>query len=669
MKKKVLTTSLFITTLIPGLLTPITSRAADDFEKIYLLASDVMDITNKNNEKPNFVLTTTEADKMVATSVVDDSLKAYLNSVSFQKDCEEKSDAKLKLQSKIDGKKFKIEGLVLVNGLKYEQNALGRFMNNDYMTFLSKEYNNGNMNVWDIYSINNLQKKYLEANPSAKLDSMSLSEKENVLAQFAEAHLKTKLPPGLLMKEMAFQEMLIKSDDWQKTLSEAKDKLSSDQKLQLVSKVLGYFGNNYNYDRRDGGSKEIGKFVSQVELLKSAQTGTPGGICRDIALAGTQFLEALGFEKSYVVSYRTVDGSHATVITTDPVTKKIIKFNYDETTQTKAGAGTVALTQDTSMPDYGIKYRIYDSKGKPVTQVSSELGKMLRDTSGATGERDFDAKNYSLAKVGFQTGVVSGNLFTGKTSTGLNLYGVSVYQSMENEYLKTSIGASVSKLSGERSNIQMDQTNLYIRVAGEVTSPKINIGPVAASVFGGVETETSISNNKQSSVGSNRESEGKKQLDGITEFYLGAKGKLESSDQQSSLYGKAYATIYRDLDHNAAAGKVTNVVNSLVVEAGATHQMSEDLKAKMDVAAIVKTYGTSIAAKVLLEDEKRNMRYTASVATPITKNQPSYLPGSQTSMSAGVGYGTENLILIFEVEKNLSNKSTSVSAKVKGSFK
>jgi len=56
--------------------------------------------------------------------------------------------------------------------------------------------------------------------------------------------------------------------------------------------------------------------VSTEELLTAAAKGKVGGICRDIALAQTQMLEALGFNQSYVVAYKTYEGHHATVITT-----------------------------------------------------------------------------------------------------------------------------------------------------------------------------------------------------------------------------------------------------------------------------------------------------------------------------------------------------------------
>lgn len=668
MKNKVLITSFFLTTL-----TISQTLANDDLNKIFTLAEDVRDvvtspelgaITNK------FSLTGEEVTLRDELLDQDKETNLYLEAVKNKKDCnDEKGDFSEDLRKRVAERKFRIEAMVIANSLKFEQNALGRFMADEYSSFMYKEYMAGNTAAVQVYNTEYLENSFKNANPSVKLDSLNLVEKEKLLNAFAAKVTGKPLPEGVLLKEMTFQHLMNNSGDWKKSLSTVKDHLSSEQKIQLVSKLGGYFSNQYNYSRSEAGAQERGKFVSTRELLDSAKNGTPGGICRDIALAQTQFLNELGYKDSYVVGYKTEDSHHATVITMDPVTKKIIKFNYDETTEMKAGSGTEALNQDTSLPDYGVSYRIYDSSGKPVTKFSSELSNMLKDTSGADQSRNFAAKNYSVASVGFKTDLVDGNIFTGKTSTGKNVYGVAVYKdSKVNELFKTSIGGSVSKVMSEKSNIETDQTNLYLRASAEINSPAIKLGPVESKLVGGINSEILVSNIKRTQADGSVISESKKQIDSQAEAYFGVDNKVELNNKDTVVNAGVYATIYPDWNHNARNDKTVPVLDSVVIKSGVTHKVSDDTKALIDTAIIMKNYGTSMMVKAVLEDEKRNLRASVGAALPITKDMPSFLPGAQKRVMASIEKATPKVIYSIELERNLDNKSTTVSGKVKGSF-
>jgi hypothetical protein len=675
MKTKEVFAYIFLTTLAAK-----NAQASDQFFQLYLLSEDIRDVVLEASGHPmpkkEFELSTKQADQMLALASMDDSMRVYLeNSKSNLRDCNDVKDSSAQmLQARVDERKFAVEAMVVANNLKYEQNALGRFMNDDYMVFLASEYYKGNTKAWEIYSVGNLEKKFKESNPVINLDSMSLSKKEEYLNKFAAEHLGTKLPEGLLMKEMAFQSMVNDSSGWKKVLQEAKGKLSSDQKIQLVSKLGGYFGNNYNYDRNNAGSAEYGKFISTEKLLDSAKFGTPGGICRDIALAQVQFLDELGFKDNYIIGYKTLGGRHATVITTDPVTKKVIKFNYDETTEVKAGSGTEALTQDTSMPGFGLKYRIYDSKGKPVTKVSSELSRMLQETATDEPSREFGPKNYSLAKVGFKTDTIDGNIFTGKTSLGLNLYGVALYKNNQiNEYVKSGTGVSYSKLSGrDNSHVQIDQSILFLKTHMDLTSPAISIGPVQTSLIGGLAAEAAISTNKSKNLNSNREEIATKQIDADVDFYVGVQNKVEFNDKKTAIDNKVYVNFYPDWNHEASGEKIIPTVDNIVIKTGVSHKVTDDTKALVDTAVIVRKYGTSLIAQGILENEKKDQRMSVGVATPLTKDMPSFLPGGERRVMASIekAIKTKNVILSIEVgiEKNLDTKATSVSGKAKGSF-
>ncbi len=658
--------ALFFFSIVSGI------KAQDELDRLYLLSEDVRDVVLKTpggHPMPDheFNLNTQQADQMKALASLDDSMRIHLVASKAEKDCDHKGETKNRtdLERRVDNRAFKLEAVVFTSDKKYEQNALGRFMSDDYINYMGKLFFSGNTKALDIYNIQLLEAKYLNDHPGVDLSKLTLSQKEKLLNDYAQTYLGATLPSGFLMKEMTFQQLINKSSDWKKTLAEAKDGLSTDQKIQLISKLGGYFGNHYNYERLNQGNDARGTFVDTQQLLDSLKNGTAGGICRDIALAQTQMLQELGFTHNYVVAYKNLSGRHSTVITEDPATGQIIKFNYDETTVAKKGSGTEALSQDTSMPNHGLGFNIYDSNGKPVTMVSSELGQMLKDSAGGDIGRDFNQRNFSIVKVGFSAKYIDGNLFTGKTSSGENLYGVALFkENSPSEYLTLGGGVSLSKIEGNRSLLHIDQQNLYARGSAELNSPKLNLGSVQTRAFAKANGDLLIYDSKETSLSSNRSVEAKNEMDGTADLSLGVKNTFVSSDKKDKIDNKIYATFYPDWNHVARGDKTVAVRDSVVVQTGVTHEISDDTKALIDTAIVMKNYGSSLVVKAALEDEKNKARYTASVATPLKKDVPTFLPGGEHRASVGAQKETDQgIIFSIEYEHNFDNNSNSVMGK------
>jgi hypothetical protein len=639
---------------------------------LYQLSEDVRDIVLKapgGHPMPEheFTLTSEQSDQMEALSGVDDSIKVYLENAE-NSDCEESfsiTQSQLKaFRSRVDNRSYKIEAVVIASNAKMEESALSRFRSDDYMNFMSEEYGKGNYKSADIFSVKNLESKYKATHPEVKFDFLSLKEKENLLNDYAEKYLGKALPVGLLMKEIAYQNLKEHSADWKQILATAKEKLSSEQKIQLVSKLGGIMGDNYNFDRSEAGKAEYGKFVKMEELLDSANKGTPGGICRDIALAQTQMLQELGFKNNYVLAFKSLEGSHATVITTDPETGKIVKFNYDESTQYSKESGTNSLTQDTTLPDYGTNFRIYDTNGKPVTRVPSELGQILKSSVSAESDREFNQKNFSLSKVGFSTPYVNGNLFVGKTSSGDEIYGVALFKDVvNNDYLKVNVGTSLSERKASRSQVTIDQQTLFVLGNAEISSPALKLGATETKVFGGTEASFYVTNATEVSKKYGTTSIAKGENEGEIDYKLGVENIINSENKKISIDSKVYANFYPDWNHVASVEKRILVTDSIVVRSGVTYNFNDDTRALIDTAIVMKNYGTSIISKAIVEDEKRGMRYVAGVAAPLTKDMPSFLPGSERRVFGSIEHQSKKLIFSIEVERNLDNKNTSVSAK------
>lgn len=650
-------------------------KAQDEFDKLYLLSEDVRSVVLKTpggHPMPNheFNLSTQQADQMQALASLDDLTKNHLEVNKTKPDCDRTGEKKLsQLKNRVDNREFTLSAVVFSSDKKYEQNALGRFMSDEYINYMGKLFLSGNTKALDIYNISALEASYLKDHPGVDLSKLSLLEKEKLLNGYAQTYLGVTLPPGLLMKEMTFQELINNSSNWQETLAQAKGVLSSQQKIELVSKLGGYFGNHYNWERFNQGDNATG-FVDTQHLLDSLKNGTPGGVCRDVALAQAQMLKALGFNKSYEVQYKTLSGSHVNVITIDPETGNIIKFNYGETTQNRRGSGTEALTQDTSMPDHGLAFHIFDSDGKPVTIISSELGQMLKDSAGGDIGREFNQRNFSIAKVGFSSKYGDGNLFSGKTSSGEDLYGVALYKQVSpSEYLTVGAGASLSKLEGNRSLLHIDQQNFYARISAEVSSPKVNVGSVQAGVFAKANGDLLIYNSKETSLSSNRSVEANREIDGTADVSVGAQSTYTSANKRDKVDSKIYATFYPDLNHVASAEKVVAVRDSIIVKTGVTHDMTDETRAMIDTAVVLKNYGTSLVVKAVLEDDANKTRYTASVAAPLKKDMPTFLPGGERRASVGFEKTTEDdTTYVIEFERNIDNNSNSLMGKAQKKF-
>lgn len=648
--------------------------AGDELDKLYLFSEDVRDVVLKTpggNPMPEreFQLNTQQSDQMKALANLDDSMREHIDVAKSKKDCDKTAPSSIdqRLEKRVDDRWFSLEAVVFASDKKFEQNALGRFMSDDYITYMSKLYYDGNTKAYDVYSVSTLEAKYKQSHPGEDLSKLTLTQKEKALGDFAKSYIGTDLPPGLLMKEMAFQKLISNGNDWQKTLAEAKDKLTSEQKIALVSKLGGYMGNLYNYSRRDEGDKARGEYVDTVELLDSIKNGTPGGICRDIALAQTQFLKELGFNHNYVVGYKTLSGRHAVVISEDPATGKIVKFNYNETTEMKKGSGTEALIQDTSMPDHGLGYNIYDSNGKPVTKVPSEIEQMLKDTAGGDIERDFNQRNFKLNKVGFSSAYVDGNLFTGTTSTGENLYGVSLYKNIAGENYAFGVGTSLSKVEGNKSLLHVEQENLYVRTSLELNTPKLKLGPTETEAFAGGNAELMMYNSTEKSLSTNYQREAKKELDASADFYAGVRSTASLNDGKTVIDSKVYATFYPDWNHVASGDKTVAVNDSIVIKTGVSHALTDDTRALVDTAVVMRNYGTSVVAKLALEDDKRGVRYLAGASVPVSKDMPTFLPGGERRAFASVEKMGERYSFGIEYERNFDNGSNAImmSGKIK----
>lgn len=232
-----------------------------------------------------------------------------------------------------------------------------------------------------------------------------------------------------------------------------------------------------------------------------------------------------------------------------------------------------------------------------------------------------------------------------------------------NDYLSLGGGLSLSKMEGTRSLLKIEQDNLYMRVNSELSSPKLNIGQTKTSGFLGISSELLISNNKETVTGTNLVKVANKEIDAKTELYAGAQNTYLSANEKTKIDTKVYATFYPDWNNVASTDNKVLALDSVVFKSGVSQQITDNTRALIDTAVIMKNYGTSMVVKLAMENEKQGSRYVAGVATPLTRDMPTYLPGGEKRAFVGVEKGNEKMMFSIMYERNFDNRSNNLMIK------
>jgi hypothetical protein len=309
------------------------------------------------------------------------------------------SDAsKRALEEKIKERKYNLYFTMTFNDAEAVGLAEGFMGMNNLNVFMLGQANSGNPKANGIRSLGKLRQKYKSENPNSNFDSLGIKDREKVLIQFAQDSAGVEIPKGMLMSEIAIARAVSDPANWKAGMAEIKDDLSFDQKVLVASHLGGKFSERYNFDR--AGSEGQG-VVTIEEMLTSVRDVQPGGICRDVSMAQSAILKELGVPKDniYQVGYTTTSGGHAVVAIQDPDNpKNIIKLNYGAVTESNEAVGSSALIQNTSLPDFGIKNKIYNADGDPVGNLPTEIGEILYDTTGGNRGKMIPASRHSIQK-------------------------------------------------------------------------------------------------------------------------------------------------------------------------------------------------------------------------------------------------------------------------------
>jgi hypothetical protein len=511
---------------------------------------------------------------------------------------------------------------------------------NNYRNFMLGESQSGHPNAYQIRTLAGLENRYLNTEKPSDWESLSLLERAQRLQSFAQSYSGAEPSLGLILSEYAIADMTANPSQWRTSLNEIKDHLSFEEKLKVASHFGGRFNDNYNFDRANGEGPRAGGIVTIEEMLESVRDSEPGGVCRDVSQAQSLMLQELGVSSDsiYQVSYNTASEGHVVLAVRDPDNpKRIVKINYDYTDETDDRTGGAVLMQNSSLPEFGMQYRIYDANGSPIATVPTEMGEVLRDVTRGRRLSDGLSQNHNLQRVYMDTPYGVGSLFTGTTTSGDNLVGVAFSRrGDESQRISNDFGVAAIKRDGDRATVSVSETALYSYLRQTIRSPRVEAGNFSVGVNGGVNSEMIISDNTAAyNTGGERTGTS---LDARFGVFGGADLRYQSDDgrtrARTSVVAEGFIN-HREVQVGPDSGymlALDNIEWTTTVE----RDISADMVLAGESAIVLRNIGNTAAFRGRLIDTKTNFSGELSYQRPLGDDVPAFNPMSGELLGLGV---------------------------------
>lgn len=648
-------------------------QAEDGIGKLYHFSEDVRNVVHESSPIPeDFVLDEEQTDKAVAYMELDQELGDYAFSETLitPKDTDQPCDktsssdsSKKALAKKIEERKYNIYFTMTFNDAKAVGLAEGFMGKDNYSTFILQQSQAGNFKANQIQNLNQLKNKFKSENPDITLSALSFKEREEKLRDFAKSHTGVEIPKGMLLSELVISHAISNPNDWKTGMSQAKDDLSFEQKILVASHLGGKFSDRYNYDRAGGKGTGV---VTIEEMLESVRSGKPGGICRDVSMAQSAILKELGVpkDKIYQLGYNTIGGGHAVVAIQDPNNpKNIVKLNYGYVSESDGAVGSSALIQNTSLPDFGMRNRVYDADGVPVASLPTEIGEVLYDVTEGNKGKIVPPSRHNLMKVNVDTPFGKGKVFTGETSSGDKVVGVALQKNFSTKRTDNEVAVAAISREGDRSFATLSQEALYLRAKTTFKGPRYDSENFSISSRAGVETEALLMKNKLNySFGSQEESN----VDVNIKPFIGASSTWSSDDKKTKLTADAEIEGYvvNDNIQTTLNEGTTLAFNKATFRTGIERKVTPQMKVVGETGVVLRQIGNSasFSGGIIKESSSSNYRALATYSTPLTNDVPIFLPESQKSFGLSVGGDHKRSGIYYQLEynRNLDNKSNTV---------
>ncbi len=638
---------------------PLTSYSVEtDIGKIHELAEDVHQaVVEVAPVSDRYHLTTEEADRIQAYSNYQNELAEQINQptmVGTSGDSNSKADcirtSLAQVQSDKDEIKEKIKSRKISVGIMASYNTgdeLAQAVNQatGFRAFNDQINSSNHQDKGIFLNYANAVRNYLKYRPniSAEWDSYTLEKKAELMQKYIKDKIGLEVASDLMLREHAIYETMSDPSNWKEHVRSINDLLTPKQKFDFLTDVGGRFLQYYNYE----GVSSPGA-ISTEEMWKSLGEGTPGGVCRHVVNAQIQIAKELGFdEKSlYHIAYMSPGVRHDTLALVDPNDpNKLHKINYYSREEDASNKGEAQLKQGGGNPEVGTNYVVSDHTGKPILQMPTELGKMLRDASGYTKRQTDISKTYNIAKMSVNTKYGTGSVFAGETSNGTKLTGISFSKTNTDLF---QYGVALHNSKGENEIMEWDSQGLYgffdftpsyIYTHKSESGSKLSM---KAEVGGGM--EVNISKTKARSKSTGNQIGGDSSTTDVKKYIIPAlETRYTTASGDTSVYARVEAENFVYFENENESDGETLHLNSITYKSGISSKITDNLKASLDVAVVTQTLGDYYVVSSGIEDTKR--RYTASLMhqAPIG-DVVSFAPGatSVTQASFSKDFTTED---------------------------
>ena len=457
--------------------------------------------------------------------------------------------------------------------------------------------------------------------------------------------------------------------DIHRILDDLSMSMDNNEKIELATSLGQSFRKNYDNSRADLGSGN-GDIVSLEDLLAGLRNDKPAGVCRDIAVGQAQILSRLGSHNAYVLRFQTLGSGHASVVTQIPDNNSTLyKINYDELTTDSYNLGIEKLHQNTTIPDIGIHYHLYNQDGKPVAKLPSKLGQFLNIASGGSAQKldPFLPSYPSLMSLNIIKGPVSGRIFCGITKNKEEIVGFAMNKNLapKDNIFHLQLQSATSQYQSERTYVKVRANLMYTRIYGKLETPSLQIGKFFIQGSTGLDITALIGRgiiDYKGAMNYNYKEALKK--DSVEDYGLSGLSHLESlwisENQKTSIKTNLLANFYADLyaDNNDIRQQkedlndITLVHNYTLFHNELSYAVSSKIKSMCNVSYIYLQVGT--LKEIGLGIERNQQRIIIGQTFP-SSNLPNWVENSRERIYALFQQNiNENNRLDFRIE-NIEN--------------
>lgn len=340
-------------------------------------------------------------------------------------------------------------------------------------------------------------------------------------------------------------------------LDELGPKLSDENRIAFISQLGGNLLSRYDNARTNQSDDRSKGIVTPRDMIEAAQNNSNSGVCRDMAVFMAQTATRLGLKKTevgykeelkaFVVAYSTDGGGHATVLIQDAKNpNKTNIVNYAYVTSTEGTSPLKHLLQDNTIPSVGTNYRVFDSNGKYLIELPSNLGVLLHEMGGGKAS-DLDPmlrSENSFASIGLSNPKegLSVNIAKGVSADGDNVNALAATMTDNSEtmpmwatgvlYQSTRDTALLGKMTTIGGYIAAEQVFQHKPLVLQMSDGKIDAQAFMSFGlhFNMSDVKTEISDNKGIS------------LDSTVKASMGGKVNYQSDDGKSKVHAIVVAT-------------------------------------------------------------------------------------------------------------------------------